>query len=164
LYYMSLYELLPTLAMKETRTISVMGDNDFLPKGDYSLVEMYCSGRNCDCRRVMFSVMTAASKDALAVISYGWEDRDFYARWFKRYINGGKDINYESLDLGDKRCIDEMMGPSLNALSRQSRYANVILEFVAENVLTNEMYVERLKRHYRLFKRKLEKVKKRKDE
>jgi hypothetical protein len=72
----------------------------------------------------------------VAVIAYGWEDRDFYVKWF------GED---------NPTIIDELKGPTLNKGSPQSELAPALLEHV-KTVLADEEYVERIQRHYRLFK------------
>ena len=53
-----------------------------------------------------------------------------------------------------------MKGPALNRMSRQSPLAPALLETVAEMVLTDEAYIARLERHYRLFKKALKKEQK----
>ena len=159
--YVSLYEHLPMLAMNETRTISVLTDSNSLPRGDYMLVEMYCDEPDCDCRRVIFTVKPSFSKQPVAVIAYGWEDRDFYARWYHHDKDGSKGVTYNDLSKTDKSDIDEIKGPCLNSFSQQSKYASEILSLVTEKILTDEMYVERLKRHYMVFKRKVRRIKKR---
>lgn len=47
--YIQLYELLPDVAMRETRTITAFETNAFdMPSCEYGLVEMYCNDENCD--------------------------------------------------------------------------------------------------------------------
>ena len=144
--YVSLYELLPELAIKETRTITVFPMYKRLPPGDYGLVEMYCADHDCDCRRVLFSVISSNTQKPVAVIAYGWESDDFYARWYNR----GKPGPIEPETLAD------LKGPCLNWMSPQSQYANEVLRVVAGDTLRDKAYVDRLKRHYALFKKKLE--------
>ena len=71
-----------------------------------------------------------------AVIAYGWESRDFYVKWF------GKD---------DRAIIRELQGPALNSASIQSPLAPALLNQMGM-ILKDRHYVERLKRHYALFK------------
>ncbi len=48
--------------------------------------------------------------------------------------------------------IREMQGPILNDGSPQSKYAPAFLRLVIEMVLSDLAYIERLKRHYQIFK------------
>lgn len=129
------YERFPEIADKETRTIIALNDPD-LSDGEYGLVEAYCNERNCDCRRVFFNVYSWQEREVVAVIAYGWENREYYVKWF------GED---------DPRIIPELQGPVLNLGSPQSELAPVLLEKV-KYILQDERYVARIKRHYRMFK------------
>jgi len=155
--YTPFYRLFPKLGMQETRSISILSDNDPLPRGDYGLMEMYCDEINCDCRRVIFMIISSQTKQPVAYIGYGWENKDFYARLLKHDRYGNKGVNYAKLDDEEKRDVDELKGPCLNSMSPQSKYAKDILNLIARTVLNDEMYMERLKGHYKLFKRKLKK-------
>ncbi|MBA3713959.1 MAG: hypothetical protein H0W76_16135 [Pyrinomonadaceae bacterium] len=122
------------LAWQETRTITVRG-RDELPDGEYGFVESYCDEVSCDCRRVMLTVLGRTSGSRVwATISYGWESGEFYERWVGRAEEGA-----------------DTKGPYLDPFNPQSRYANVLLGMF-EYVLTDRAYVERLARHYRMFK------------
>ena len=134
----------PELAQKETRSLTVF-KHDTLPADEYALLEFYCEGPDCDCRRVMLYVVSRRRQQPLAVIAYGWEDRVFYRRWL------GDD---------DPDNLAALQGPTLNRMSRQSPLAPALLEFVTEMVLSDEAYVARLARHYRLFKKALRKERK----
>jgi hypothetical protein len=133
--YEPFYERFPDIAWKETRTLTTIGHPD-LPDDEYGLIDAYCNDHNCDCRRVFLNVASAKRRESVAVIAYGWESRDFYVRWF------GKD---------DPDIIQELKGPTLNTASRQSELAPALLGAVTV-VLQDSNYVERLKRHYRMFK------------
>ena len=74
----------------------------WIPPDQYALVEMYCDERGCDCRRVFFYVISSSIKDVGAVIAYGWERPEFYARWM------GDD---------DPEIIKDLQGPVLNMCS-----------------------------------------------
>ena len=155
--YTPFYQLFPELAMQETRSISILSDNDPLPRGDYGLMEMYCDEINCDCRRVIFMIISSQTKKPVAYIGYGWENKDFYSRLLKHDRYGNKGVRYDKLGDEEKRDVDELKGPCLNSMSQQSKYAKNILKLIAGTVLNDEMYIERLKGHYKLFKRKLKK-------
>ena len=102
---------------------------------------MYCDEPGCDCRRVFLAVVSSLSKQIEAVIPYGWEDPKFYAQWM------GDD---------DPDIIKELRGPVLNLASPQSRLAPEILNMVQNIVLTEQAYVDRLKRHCELFRKRVE--------
>ena len=151
--YAMLYELFPELAMKETRTITLLpGNNCNLPPGNYGLVEMYCNDKGCDCRRVFLNVMSSVIKNSVAVIAYGWESMDYYAEWFCR-----KRVDVTKLSELDLQSVLSLKGPCLNIMSPQSRLAPAILKLVADLVLSDESYVNRLKCHYKLFRAKVDK-------
>lgn len=133
--YEPFYERFPEVAEKETRTITILDDSE-LPAGEYQLIEAYCNEPDCDCRRVFFNVYSWQRREVVAVIAYGWESREYYAKWF------GEDVPWIMRDL---------QGPVLNSASRQSELAPALLRMV-ELALQDRQYVARLKRHYRMFK------------
>ena len=71
-----------------------------------------------------------------AVIAYGWESQKFYANW---------------LGFDDADVLKELKGPALNTASPQSELAPALLKQIA-HILQDRHYVDRLKRHYRMFK------------
>src|SRR5207245_11325059 len=80
--YAMFHTYFPEIAERETLVVTVFPSSPFdLPPGRYALLEMFCDEPGCDCRRVMFYVMLPHSKEAGAIIVYGWESRQFYARW-----------------------------------------------------------------------------------
>jgi hypothetical protein len=128
------YTHFPDLAARETRTITLHGRGD-IPDGEYGLVEFYCDEPDCDCRRVIFRVVSAPPHSRVwATINYGWESPEFYAQW-----------------VGDVKTGAEMAGACLEPFGPQSQYSQSILELVRW-VLLDETYVRRLQEHYRLFK------------
>jgi hypothetical protein len=133
--YEPLYERFPEIAEKETRTLIVFG-HPKLPDDEYALIEAYCNEPDCDCRRVFFNVASWRTKEVLAVIAYGWESKKYYAKWFGDY---------------DPAIIRGLQGPTLNSASHQSKLAPALLTEVT-HVLQDKNYVDRLKRHYRMFK------------
>jgi uncharacterized protein YchJ len=149
--YAPLYELLPDVAEKETRSITVMPGNHFgLPTGEYGLVEMYCNDEDCDCRRVIIMVLIRGINEPVAYISYGWESMDFYASWYM-----GKKTSYSELDADSKLGIQGMNGVQLNVMSPQSEIASTVLEMVNMQCLQDKSYTDRLKRHYKQFRDKI---------
>jgi hypothetical protein len=135
MYYQPFHEIFPEIAQEETRTITVFNSSD-LPAGEYGLTEAYCNKPGCDCRRVFLNVVDWRTGQVLAVITYGWENRAYYVEWF------GKD---------DPDIIEELQGPALNSMSRQSDLAPALLQAV-KYVLQDRNYLSRIKRHYRMFK------------
>jgi hypothetical protein len=131
---------LPDLAKAETRVITVLeGSNrtGSLPPADYAFMEMFCNERGCDCRRVFFMVTSSRTEDSEAVIFFGWESIHFYRNWFKQ---------------GSKEEIAMLQGPELNLDSPQGRYADAILQLFKETLHLQTDYIERVKRHYKLFR------------
>lgn len=121
------------VAAEETRTIQVL-ERDDIPLGEYGFLEFFCADPDCDCRRVTLQVTTPDGR-VWASISFGWENARFYRRWAHDSDDG-----------------DEMAGASLDPLNRQSKFAEWFLVFFREMVKTDRKYVERLKRHYQMFK------------
>ena len=136
------HDLFPKIANAETRTITVTSSRSHigLPRGSYGFCEMFCNERGCDCRRVFFYVMASFRKEPQAVIAWGWESAAFYAKWL------GHD---------DPETISALKGPILNSLSPQTELAPPLLDLVRNVLLRDEAYVERIKRHYRLFRARI---------
>jgi hypothetical protein len=109
--------------------------------GNYGLLEMYCDDPNCDCQRVFLEVYDWKRQKSMAYIAYGWESKEFYRRW---------------LMMDNSVVIREMQGPVLNGGSPQSKYAPAFLKLLKDVVLSDPAYIERLKRHYRMFKEKVD--------
>jgi len=137
------HELYPEIAEKETRTITVLQDSDVgVPPGEYGFLEMFCNEPGCDCRRVFFMVMTPAIKGPAAIVAWGWEDRDFYRRWMK--------------GPADDSDLDELTGPVLNFGSPETYLSEAILDLTRKVLLRDTAFVERVKRHYAMFREKIE--------
>jgi len=150
--YEMMYNLLPELAVKETRTITVLGDNNlYLPNGEYGLLEMYCNDEDCDCRRVIINVVFRDTDKSLALICYGWEQLSFYVKWYY-----GAETKLSDLESGEKSDLRTYKGPGLSMEGPQSNLAPSILQLVIDQVLSDKDYVSRLKRHYKLFREKVD--------
>ena len=98
--HIPLHDRLPELAECESRTLSI-SNSPQVPDGDYALLEAYCEDPDCDCRRVFLSVCSRRKVEA--VIAFGWEDREFYARW---------------MGTRDSGMVDELKGPCLDLSTR----------------------------------------------
>jgi hypothetical protein len=140
--YSLFYNHFSEIAESETRTVTVPERSEFnLPPAHYSFLEMFCDEPGCDCRRVFFSVVSSLQKDIQAVITWGWEKREFYAKWM------GDD---------DPHIIRDLMGPALNLASPQSNYAPALLDLFRNVLLKDAAYVDRIKRHYAMFRQKID--------
>jgi hypothetical protein len=140
--FIPFHDLCEEVAREETRSIQLSGSAvSELPAGQYQFVEMYCNEKNCDCRRVFFTVLASHQKAVQAVIAWGWESRAYYAHW---------------LHDDDPEMIAEMQGPVLNVGSPQSKYATEILDLAESLLLSDPMYVDRIKRHYAMFRAKID--------
>lgn len=108
-----------------------------MPPGEYTFLEMFCDEEGCDCRRVFFYVVSSRRRDVEAVVTYGWESPAFYAHWLRD---------------PDAEMAAEMKGPGLNLCGPQSDIAPAILELFNEVLLPDAAYMDRVKRHYQLFR------------
>ncbi|MEW5870024.1 MAG: hypothetical protein AB1894_12160 [Chloroflexota bacterium] len=138
--YEPFYERFGDLAWKETRSMKFLKDPR-LAGDEFGFLELYCNDENCDCRRVTFNVVSRKSQKTVAVIAYGWESREFYAKWYRQ---------------NDPEIIREMQGPVLNSASHQPELAPALLEKVRDVLLADPEYIARLKQHYRMFKEKVD--------
>jgi hypothetical protein len=139
--YTSFHAYFREVAEKETRTIAILREDNVIPKGSYGLIEMYCDDPDCDCRRVFLEVHDWERRKSMAFIAYGWESAEFYSKWLRR---------------NDPTQIRELQGPILNLGSPQSKLAPDFLNLVRDTVLNNPLYLARLKRHYQMFKEKVD--------
>lgn len=139
--YIPFYEHFPELAEEETRCLMAFNDSK-LPVDNYDLIELYCDEPGCDCRRVFLNIISEKTGKTLAVIAYGWEDEKYYSKW-----------------MGDNEpeIIKELKGPTLNLSSPQSKLAPILLDRVKSIVLQDKNYIQRLKRHYNIFREVIEK-------
>ena len=144
--YQAFHELFPERAAEETRSIILEKEkrsDGLLSEGKYSFLEMFCNERGCDCRRVMFYVVSDCDEQrrVKAVIAWGWESRHFYRKWFRS---------------DDPEMLATLKGPTLNVGSPQSKLAPALLDLVREVLLQDPAYVERVKSHYWAFRNKIE--------
>jgi hypothetical protein len=139
-------ERFPELGARETRSVTVTRRPD-LPQEEYGFLELYCNEPGCDCRRVTIDVLrpeTGWSK-IWATISYGWESVEFYRKWSAA---------------SDPR---ELKGPRLDPLNPQTQYSPALLN-VFRFLLQSQDFVERLQRHYQMFRASVEKEYARQDD
>jgi hypothetical protein len=128
--------------LRETRCLHVLAPGEPLPVGEYAFLEFFCEDLACDCRRVLLQVTSrAASSEPLATINFGWESAEFYAEWMHGDAEAGRDIALASLD----------------PINPQSEHADHFLDYFQREMMTDDAYVARLRRHYDLFKQTLHK-------
>ncbi len=136
--YQSFHDLFPAIAEKETRAITLLKNNKYgLPPDDYLFLELFCNDPTCDCRRAMFQVFSLSNNRDLATICWGWESTSFYLKW---------------LGVNDKKMLAELKGPALNVGSRQTDKATILLKMFTDLLLTDATYLQRVKKHYSIFK------------
>ena len=131
------------LAETETRVFTTKRD-PYLPDGDYGFIELFCEKPNCDCHRVLIHVNS--DKDpgkVLATINFGWKNEDFYSK----FILGESESHASN---------SHLKGPYLDPLNPQSKYSKILLK-VFQWILEDQNYVNRLERHYLLFKESIKK-------
>ena len=125
----------PELGPGETRT-AFFPDDDLVPRGNYAFVESYCDEGDCDCRRVLLTVVEESTRGKIwATISFGWDS----PQWFTDET--------EQEDLGATAS-----GAFLDPLCPQSEHAAKFLDLFECMITQDPAYLERLKRHYAMFK------------
>ncbi len=136
------HDLFPDLAERETRCVIALERMEGeLPQGEYYFHEMFCNEKGCDCRRVFWYVVSSVRKDVETVIAWGWEEPAYYAKW---------------LSSPDPHDVAELKGPILNMGSPHTAHAPAILEMARDLLLRDPDYVARIKRHYGLFRGKVD--------
>ncbi len=136
--FVSLHQLLPDLAERETRAMHMM-DGGPEPARSYLFTELFCDEPGCDCRRVFIQVYSDERGVAQprATISWGWEPDRFYREWARFPL--------------DDRDLDELRGPGLVRMAPQSKEsADLLARF--RMLLNDPAYAERIVRHYRAFR------------
>jgi len=131
-----LYSKLPELAISETRIAKITYNSYNLPNAEFAFFESYCDESNCDCRRVLINVIEKDDEEIKAVISYGWENIEYYKK-----------------RIGDSNSAIEATIPFLDPLFKQTEIAENLLELFKDIILTDEKYIARLKNHYEIFKK-----------
>ena len=117
----------PKLGEKETRVVTVFEQQAGGPPPDqYGFVELFCDEKNCDCRRVMISVHASRANKVMATINMGFDPDDVDA------------------------------GPFLDPLNPQSEYSSYFIKLFTAIINDDPEYLDRLQRHYVLFKEKIE--------
>ncbi|MFM0515160.1 hypothetical protein [Paraburkholderia sp. RL17-373-BIF-A] len=122
------HERFRDVASRETRAVIVSAGTP-IPADEYDFVEFFCADKRCDCRRVSLQVVGQLSGPKIwATINYGWETEQFY-----RKLAG-----------------EGWSRPILDPFNPQSAYSAFFLK-VFEDMIRDKAYVDRLKRHYKMF-------------
>lgn len=93
----------PEQAETETRVMIIQGHRS-PPDDEYGLIELYCSDSQCDCRRVLLSVIARRQQTVMATIGFGFDREAAPA------------------------------GPYLDPLNPQSKYADFFLKVTAKTL------------------------------
>lgn len=124
------------IADDEMRNIFV-GDERGNVAYSYAFVEAFCDEYGCDCRRALLMVLDHASGRQVATLGYGWASADYYRSQFSF--------------LTDEEA-HQMTGLSLEPMALQSEISTKILALAQENLATDVGYLERIERHYAMFR------------
>ncbi len=125
----------PELGPQETR-VACIEDDGVLLRGRYAFLESYCEEKGCVCNRVMLTVIEESAPEKIwASISFGWDQPEWFSdgRFLRRH---GATAS----------------GAFLDPLCPQSEHAAELLDLFEWMITQDPAYVERLKRHYTLFK------------
>jgi hypothetical protein len=125
----------PALAQKQTRGITVVDATLGLKIGRYGFFELFCTETDCDCHRVMISVIGPGEK-VYATIGYGWEDMSFYTKW----------------TYGDSEMARDMIGVQLYPLCPQTKYSGILLDIFKEMITEDPKFALRIREHYEMFR------------
>lgn len=130
------------IAKKETRCVTLNKKSPYdLPPGEFFFAESFCNDHSCDCRRAFINVIHKNKR--IATIGYGWESPKFYEKWME----------------GDPDLADDLKGPILQLEAAQSRYSDEVLRLFNDLLINDNIFIERLKRHYEMFKSNLKEKK-----
>ena len=137
----------PILAKDEQRIVTALYRNKYnVPQGDYTMLEMYCT--YCDCRRVHFHIDSSLHKKTVAIIEFGWESLDYYAK----FVTDGRVNDFFKLTREEQVSAVSMKTARLSKKYKQSDIAKYVLKMIAEEALKDKKYIKRLKKHYKLIR------------
>lgn len=108
-------------ARAETRTLTLKG-HPAIPDGEYALLESYCPDPMCDCRRVLFRVLSRHQKKIVSTFSCAFPE-------------------------GNQKFV-----PELEPFGVQSPFTVEVVHQVVAHLEEQTSYVERLETHYRQVK------------
>jgi hypothetical protein len=139
--FVSLEAYVPEVVPREIRSVHVVEHGEI--QRAYTFLELFCDEKGCDCRRVMFHVVSdeRGARQPRATLSWGWEPDAFYRKW------ASFPLSAEDLE--------ELRGPALARLAPQSEESSAMLAHL-RTLLADEGYTQRVIRHYRLFRERVE--------
>lgn len=126
------FNIFPDIAEKETRCVIIPKGNS-LPAGSYYMAESFCNDKKCDCRRAFINVLY--NDEIAATIGFGWENTKFYKKWAH-----------------DKSLASDLKCPILELGGVSTKYSEKVLVLFKEFMMQDNVFLERLKRHYKMFK------------
>ena len=133
----SFFGLFPELQNSELRNYQVIDSKDTpIKEGDYLFDELFCAKKGCDCRNVGIQVKNN-NLEVFATISYGWEKPSYYMKWSDAITPELSKI---------------MASASLCTMGEQSFLSGHFLKVFKDMIKTDKKYIERIKRHYFMFK------------
>jgi hypothetical protein len=116
----------PEIAEKETRSVTLLGEQNGLPPGEYAFLEFYCVDPECDCRNVMFNVINRKGEH-LATLNHCLDADGFR-------------------DIGERQTF-------LDPLNKQSPYSKALLKLFRTKVMDAD-YALRLEKHLLIMRQK----------
>jgi len=125
----------PDVAEKETRCVLMPIGRD-LPKGHYYFPLSFCNDKKCDCRRAFINVIY--EEEPIATIGFGWEDLNFYEKW-----------------ANDKSMAKDLKGPILELTGIKTKHSENALNLFKEVLMHDRLFLERMPKHYKMFKKSL---------
>ena len=137
----------PELAKDEQRIVTALYRNKYkVPQDDYTMLEMYCT--DCDCRRVHFHINSSVHKQTVAVIEFGWESLDYYAK----FVTNGKTNDFFKLTREEQISAVNMKTARLSKKHMPTEISKDVLNMIKEEALKDKKYIKRLKKHYKLIR------------
>ena len=81
----------------QIRTVCIAGDF-YLPDGEYTFLDTYCTDNSCDCRKTIIQIFH--DEKLVSIVSYGWESPKFYLRWLgsTRDVGLAKEMSGVTID------------------------------------------------------------------
>lgn len=122
---MAFHVLFPDEAKQETRVVTPV-NLDGLPGHTFLFTEFYCVDPECDCRRVMFNVIDTKTQKQVATINHGFEP--------------------------PKAPFEDERQTFLDPTNPQTVIADALLDLFEDMIAKDEVYRERLLRHYQMWK------------
>ncbi len=127
----------PDLAKEKFRVVTLLSDDQWVSKWEYHIQEMYCTDKECDCRKVSFNIIWPNNE--IYYLDYGFDSPDYYMKWW----------------ILDKILAKELSWLSVNTFSWNPIESRKMFDTM-KWVLQDKLYIDRLKHHYRLMKEDVE--------